>query len=94
MLLTCRATVFSLMKSSEAIARLVLPAATSASTSLSRRLKPSRPRRLREASEALEIGAGAQLLERTTRRFELELGARAVAELAAGEPDQHADACR
>src|SRR6188472_2918872 len=44
MLLTCRATVFSLMKSSAAIVRLVFPAATSTSTSRSRRLSPVRAR--------------------------------------------------
>ena len=38
MLLTCRATVFSLMNSSPPIARLLLPAATSVSTSFSRGL--------------------------------------------------------
>ena len=87
MLLTWRATVFSLMKSSVAIARFVLPAATSVITSLSRRLNPSRPRRPRQASEAIEIGPRAQLREHAARRFELELRAGGVAELATGDPD-------
>ena len=54
----------------------------------------SRPRRARQPSEALEIGRGAQLLERAARRLELELGAGTVAELAAGDPDQQPDARR
>ena len=40
MLLRCRSTVLSLMKSWEAICRLVLPAATSRSTWISRALRP------------------------------------------------------
>lgn len=94
MLLTCRATVFSLMTSSVAIARLVLPVATSVRTSRSRRLSPPGPRRPRQASEALEIGPCVQLLEHAARRRELKFGARTVAELAAGDRDQQPDTRR
>src|SRR5687767_6221811 len=52
---------------------------------------PSRRRRAGQATEALEIGRSAELLEHATRSLEFELGARAVAELAAGESDQQAD---
>ena len=89
MLLTCRATVFSLMNSSAAIARFVFPVATSARTSFSRRLSDPSGRRSGEPREALEIRASAQLLEHAARRIELELGTCIVPELAAGDPDQH-----
>jgi hypothetical protein len=53
-----------------------------------------RGRRACEPSEAIEIGGSAQLREHAARRLELELRAGTVAELPAGDPDQHTDARR
>lgn len=91
MLLTCRATVFSVMSSWVAIARLVLAAAMSVRTSLFAPAQTARTRRPDQPSEALEIGCGAQFLGGAARRVELELRARTVTELAAGNPDQQPD---
>ena len=92
MLLTWRATVFSLRKRSAAIVRLVLPVATSRSTSSSRAVNPCagsaaalRVRFLRTG----EVGRGAELPERPLGRVELHRRGLLVPELAAGEADQH-----
>ena len=92
MLLTWRATVFSLMNSSAAIARLVLPAATRRSTSTSRAVSPPAALAAAFRDERLhpgKVGRGAELLEHPARRVELHLRRVLVPELPAGEPDQH-----
>jgi hypothetical protein len=91
MLLTCRATVFSLMNSSGRDPTVGLARGHQREhLALAPAQWPSRTRRAGEQSEALEIGGSAQLLEHASRRLELELGARAVAELLARHPDQQA----
>ena len=91
MLLTCRATVFSLMPSSSAIARLVLPVATRRSTSTSRAVsaRGSGAAGMRERAHPPRVRAGAELPEDLARRVELHRRGVLVAERAAGEPDEH-----
>src|SRR4029450_11931453 len=75
MLLTCRATVFSLMNSSSAMARLVLPAASRRRTCSSRSLsKPGRwtPARSELLLHPREARLGVQLLEQPPRGIKIE----------------------
>ena len=70
MLLTWRATVFSLIPSASAIARLVLPVATRRSTSISRAVRTPLERRVAAPDAAVdpgEIGRRAEL-RRTSAR--------------------------
>ena len=95
MLLTWRATVFSLITSSSAIARFVLPVATRRTTSSSRAVSPPAALRRgapRELLHAAEVRAGAELPEHAAGRVELHLAGVLVPELPAGEPDQDAGA--
>ena len=95
MLLTWRATVFSLRNRSAAIARLVLPDATRRSTCASRAVSPPAAGPAAgadSASAAASVVHGAQLLKRPARRVQLHRRAVVVTEAPAGQTDQHPDA--
>ena len=91
MFCTWRATVCSLMTSSEAISRLLFPAATRRSTSSSRGVSPCVSREPDgEVSESTrrQVGPCPELLEDAAGTFELERRRVLVAQRAAGHREQ------
>ena len=86
MLLTWRATVFSLMNSPSAMALLVFPDATRFSTSTSRGVSPAGVRFV-EMAIRFRFGGGLQPLERAPGLLQLRLAGLPIPESAAGAGD-------